>query len=93
MTEAHEAEPGDILVFLPGVGEIERTKGALRLGDRTDVRTLHGGLAFRDQRAALAPAPEGRRKVVLATSIAETSLTVEGVRVVVDAGLARRISL
>lgn len=90
ITEAHEAEPGDILVFLPGVGEIERTRGALRLGDRTDVRILHGGLAFKDQRAALAAADKGRRKVVLATSIAETSLTVEGVRVVVDAGLSRR---
>lgn len=90
ITEAHEAEAGDILVFLPGVGEIERTRGALRLGDKTDIRILHGGLAFRDQRAALAAAGPGRRKVVLATSIAETSLTVEGVRVVVDAGLARR---
>lgn len=90
ITEAHGAEPGDILVFLPGVGEIERTRGALRLGDETDVRILHGGLAFKDQRAALAAADKGRRKVVLATSIAETSLTVEGVRVVVDAGLSRR---
>ena len=88
--EAHEAEAGDILVFLPGVGEIERTRQALRLGDGTDIRVLHGGLAFRDQRAALAAVPDGRRKVVLATSIAETSLTVEGVRIVVDAGLARR---
>lgn len=88
--EAHGAEAGDILVFLPGVGEIERTRRALRLGDKTDIHILHGGLAFKDQRAALAAASAGRRKVVLATSIAETSLTVEGVRVVVDAGLARR---
>lgn len=90
ISEAHEVETGDILVFLPGVGEIERTRGALRLGDKTDVRILHGGLAFKDQRAALAAPDKGRRKVVLATSIAETSLTVEGVRVVVDAGLSRR---
>lgn len=90
ITDAHAAEAGDILVFLPGVGEIERTRQALRLGDRTDVRILHGGLAFKDQRAALAAADRGRRKVVLATSIAETSLTVEGVRIVVDAGLSRR---
>ncbi len=90
ITEAHQTETGDILGFLPGVGEIERTRGVLRLGDKTDVRILHGGLAFKDQRAALAAADKGRRKVVLATSIAETSLTVEGVRVVVDAGLSRR---
>ena len=90
ITDAHTVEAGDILVFLPGVGEIERTRQALRLGDSTDVRILHGGLAFKDQRAALAAAANGRRKVVLATSIAETSLTVEGVRVVVDAGLSRR---
>lgn len=90
ITDAHAAEAGDILVFLPGVGEIERTRQALRLGDKTDVRILHGGLAFKDQRAALAATDKGRRKVVLATSIAETSLTVEGVRIVVDAGLSRR---
>lgn len=84
--EAMAAE-GDVLVFLPGVAEIERTRRALA-GVDADIRPLHGALPFRDQRAALAPGP--RRKIVLATAIAETSLTVEGVRVVVDAGLARR---
>ena len=84
-------EPGSVLAFLPGVGEIRRT--AERLADLPrDVilAPLYGDLSGRDQDAALAPAPPGRRKVVLATSIAETSLTIEGVRVVVDSGLARR---
>jgi ATP-dependent helicase HrpB len=84
-------EPGSVLVFLPGMAEIRRV--AERLGDPgndVDVRPLHGSLPPADQDAAIAPAAEGRRKVVLATSIAETSLTIEGVRVVVDAGLERR---
>ena len=87
------AERGSALVFLPGVREIERTADALR-GSITDasvdVRPLYGAMSPADQDAAIAPAPAGRRKVVLATSIAETSLTIEGVRIVVDAGLARR---
>ena len=87
------AERGSVLVFLPGVREIERTADALR-GSITDagidVRPLYGAMSPADQDAAIAPAPAGRRKVVLATSIAETSLTIEGVRIVVDAGLARR---
>lgn len=84
-----EAE-GGILAFLPGVAEIERT--AERLGDIPDaiVHTLHGSLDPAAQRAAIAPDPTGRRKIVLATSIAETSLTLDGIRVVVDSGLARR---
>ncbi|MBY0565013.1 MAG: ATP-dependent helicase HrpB [Hyphomonadaceae bacterium] len=87
------AEPGSALVFLPGVREIERTVEALRasLTDTTvDVRPLYGAMSAADQDAAIAPAPAGRRKVVLATSIAETSLTIDGVRIVIDAGLARR---
>jgi ATP-dependent helicase HrpB len=86
------AHPGDVLAFLPGAGEIGRTAARLagRLPASAEVRELFGDLPFEKQRAALAPAPEGRRKVVLATAIAETSLTVEGVRVVVDAGRARR---
>lgn len=79
--------PGDALVFLPGVGEIERVRRALGDVD-AGIFALHGAMPFKDQRAALAPSP--RRKIVLATAIAETSLTVEGVRIVVDAGLARR---
>ncbi|MEL7464020.1 MAG: ATP-dependent helicase HrpB [Pseudomonadota bacterium] len=88
---AHGEETGDILAFLPGEGEIRRTAAALAdIGAATDVRPLYGAMPFADQRAALAPSPKGRRKIVLATSIAETSLTVEGARIVVDAGLARR---
>lgn len=87
------AERGSALVFLPGVREIERTAEALRstLSDPSvDIRPLYGAMSPADQDAAISPAPPGRRKVVLATSIAETSLTIDGVRIVVDAGLARR---
>jgi ATP-dependent helicase HrpB len=87
------AEPGSALVFLPGVREIERTAERLRTDLRdpnVDVRPLYGAMSPADQDAAISPAPAGRRKVVLATSIAETSLTIDGVRIVVDAGLARR---
>ena len=84
-------EPGDVLAFLPGIGEILRTRERLTavLPADVEVRPLAGALSIEDQDAALAPSPPGRRKVVLATDIAETSLTVEGVRVVVDSGLAR----
>ncbi len=84
--------PGSVLVFLPGVAEIRRAETLLgeRLRDpAVDVVVLHGTLGPEAQDRALAPAPPGRRKVVLATSIAETSLTIEGVRMVVDSGLAR----
>jgi ATP-dependent helicase HrpB len=84
--------PGDALVFLPGAAEIRRTAellGAGPLPGGARVRELHGALDAAEQDAAVAPSPPGTRKVVLATSIAETSLTIEGVRVVVDAGLAR----
>jgi ATP-dependent helicase HrpB len=87
------AESGSALVFLPGVREIERTADVLRADLRdpsVDVRPLYGAMSPADQDAAIAPASPGRRKVVLATSIAETSLTIDGVRIVVDAGLARR---
>ena len=85
-----EAE-GSLLAFLPGVAEIERTAERLEnLPAGVDVHKLHGSLDPRDQRAAIAAAPDGRRKIVLATSIAETSLTLDGVRIVVDSGLARR---
>ena len=77
---------GSVLVFLPGVGEIETVRGNLRLGD-VPVLTLHGQLSAAEQDRALSPA-SGRR-VILSTSIAESSLTVPGVSVVVDAGLAR----
>ncbi|MBV8850458.1 MAG: ATP-dependent helicase HrpB [Methylobacteriaceae bacterium] len=89
---ATEAEAGSLLVFLPGQGEIVRTAGrvAAQLGDPAiDIAPLYGALERGDQDRAIAPSPTGRRKVVLATSIAETSLTIEGVRVVVDSGLSR----
>ena len=94
---------GDILAFLPGAGEIGRAAARLRAeraapdtgldtGPDTglEVAELHGSLPFQRQRAVLDPTPGGPRRVVLATSIAETSLTVPGVRAVVDTGLARR---
>ena len=85
------ADTGSLLVFLPGQGEILRTAERLRERPRQDVEIapLYGALDPRDQDRAIAPAPQGTRKVVLATSIAETSLTIQGVRVVIDAGLAR----
>jgi ATP-dependent helicase HrpB len=84
-------EEGDVLVFLPGIGEIRRVEERLRaaLGPDIDVHPLAGALPIEDQDAALTPSPSGRRRVVLATDIAETSLTVPGVRVIVDSGLAR----
>jgi ATP-dependent helicase HrpB len=85
-----EAE-GDVLAFLPGVAEIERT--AERLGGLPPglaLHRLHGSLDPAEQRAAIRPAPGGTRKLILATSIAETSLTIDGVRIVIDSGLARR---
>ena len=84
-------ETGDVLVFLPGIGEIRRVADAARRHRRPGRRRppLAGALSLEEQDRALAPSPPGRRRVVLATDIAETSLTVEGVRVVVDSGLAR----
>src|SRR6202521_5311886 len=83
---------GDVLVFLPGAAEIRRVQRTLEEGDldrSIRVLPLYGELDGADQDAALAPCAPGRRKVVLATSIAETSLTIEGVRVVVDSGMRR----
>ena len=83
-------ETGDILVFLPGQGEIARTATALAdAGGTVDVMPLYGAMPLDAQDRAIQPSPDGRRKVVLATAIAETSLTIEGVRVVIDSGLAR----
>jgi ATP-dependent helicase HrpB len=84
-------ETGGLLVFLPGQGEILRVEGLLkdRLSDDVILAPLYGALTPAEQDRAIAPAPAGRRKVVLATAIAETSLTIEGVRVVIDGGLAR----
>lgn len=83
---ADEGE-GDVLAFLPGVAEIERTAERLE-GISAEIHRLHGSLDLAEQRAAIRKGE--RRKVILATSIAETSLTIDGVRIVVDSGLARR---
>ena len=83
---------GDLLVFLPGAAEIHRVEGRLRETLDTPniaIAPLHGSLSGDAQDLAIAPSPMGHRKIVLATSIAETSLTIEGVRVVVDSGLSR----
>jgi ATP-dependent helicase HrpB len=83
---------GDLLVFLPGAGEIRRVYDLVDVSASaipTRVLPLYGALAADEQDVAIAPSPPGQRKVVLATSIAQTSLTIEGVRVVIDAGLSR----
>lgn len=89
---ALRVQPGSLLVFLPGAGEIRRTETFLRerIEDKSvDIVALYGALDAGVQDRAIAPARTGTRKIVLATSIAETSLTIEGVRIVVDCGLAR----
>jgi ATP-dependent helicase HrpB len=89
---ALRADPGSVLAFLPGAAEIRRTQNFLaeRIHDASiEIVPLFGALDASVQDRAIAPPPKGRRKVVLATSIAETSLTIEGVRIVVDSGLAR----
>ncbi|WP_253379331.1 ATP-dependent helicase HrpB [unidentified bacterial endosymbiont] len=82
---------GSLLLFLPGVGEIQRVQEQLASRVSSDVMLcpLYGALSLSDQRKAILPAPEGRRKVVLATNIAETSLTIEGIRLVVDCAQER----
>lgn len=87
---ALDAHEGDVLVFLPGAAEIRRAERDLGgLGPGIHVRPLHGSMPPAAQDAAIAPSPAGTRKVVLSTAIAETSLTIEGVTVVIDAGLRR----
>ncbi|MGD9827695.1 MAG: ATP-dependent helicase HrpB [Hyphomicrobiaceae bacterium] len=89
---ALRAEPGSLLAFLPGQAEIRRVHERLSeraLGADVEILPLHGGLSVGEQDRAVAAATGARRKVVLATSIAETSITIEGVRIVVDSGLSR----
>lgn len=89
---ALRAEPGSVLAFLPGAAEIRRTQTFLaeRISDpAVEIVPLFGALDANVQDRAISPAPKGQRKVVLATSIAETSLTIEGVRIVVDSGMSR----
>ncbi len=84
-------ESGSLLLFLPGVGEIQRVQEQLKERVSSDVQLcpLYGALPLSEQRKAILPAPSGTRKVVLATNIAETSLTIEGIRLVVDSALER----
>lgn len=89
--DAHADETGSILAFLPGQAEITRTAERLqgRFGSETLIAPLYGNLGQKEQDAAIRPAPKGMRKIVLATSIAETSITIDGVRIVIDSGLQR----
>lgn len=92
VSRAHREHDGDILAFLPGQADIMRC--AERLADSlgpTAICPLYGNLSADRQQAAIAPSPEGQRKVVLATPIAETSITIEGVRIVVDSGYCRQL--
>ncbi len=92
---AVEQDPGDVLAFLPGRREIARTRLLIedwlsrRSTDDIEVLALHGELSLAEQQAALAPAEPGLRRIVLATNVAESSVTLPGIRVVIDAGLAR----
>lgn len=91
IVEAHAEETGSILAFLPGQAEIGRTAERLegRFGPDTLIVPLYGNLSQKEQDLAIRPAPAGQRKIVLATSIAETSITIDGVRIIIDSGLQR----
>ena len=104
IAKAHHDHPGDILAFLPGQGEILKCEKLLNamidkacesstdnMWAATTIYPLYGNLSPEKQRSAIAPSLEGRRKIVLATPIAETSLTIEGVRIVIDSGLCRKL--
>lgn len=90
INKALSANKGDILAFLPGAGEINRSKQILEEQDiNAAIHPLYGDLSFQKQQEAIMPNKQGRRKVVLATSIAETSLTIEGITIVIDCGFSR----
>ncbi|ANL25955.1 ATP-dependent RNA helicase HrpB [Rhizobium phaseoli] len=91
IVDAHTSETGSILAFLPGQAEITRTAERLqgRFGPETLIAPLYGNLSQKEQDAAIRPAAAGLRKIVLATSIAETSITIDGVRIVIDSGMQR----
>lgn len=91
--EAHNQNEGDILAFLPGEGEIRKCEEMLTGAfPTTSIYPLYGMLPQAKQREAIMPSPQGQRKIVLATSIAETSLTIEGVRIVVDCGYCKQLA-
>lgn len=88
--KALREEQGDILAFLPGAGEINRTQQLLEEeGINAKIHPLFGDLPFRQQQEAILPRADGQQKIVLATSIAETSLTIEGIKIVIDSGASR----
>jgi ATP-dependent helicase HrpB len=87
--KALQEQQGDVLVFLPGTGEIKQVASLLMDVTSAHIVPLYGDLPFKQQQAAILPHPQGNRKVVLSTSLAETSLTIEGITTVVDAGYAR----
>lgn len=93
--KAYQDETGNILAFLPGASEIHRVQGLLKQSAKIDPTTLiaplYGALSWKMQDQAILPTPEGVRKIVLATNIAETSLTIEGINIVVDSGLRRAV--
>lgn len=91
IAEAYRSESGSVLAFLPGQREITRTVERLegRFGPETIIAPLFGNLSQAEQDQAIKPPPQGQRKIVLATSIAETSITIDGVRLVIDSGLQR----
>jgi ATP-dependent helicase HrpB len=90
VSQALRETDGDVLAFLPGRREIERARGLLeRQVDAAEIVVLHGELSLAEQQLALAPADPGTRRVVLATNVAESSVTLPGIRAVVDSGLAR----
>ncbi|MCC3861922.1 ATP-dependent helicase HrpB [Pseudemcibacter aquimaris] len=92
ISKALNEETGSILAFLPGAGEIERTRKILedyQLGNDVLICPLYGMMNFKDQDLAISPAPLGKRKVVLSTAIAESSLTIDGIRIVIDSGRSR----
>lgn len=88
ISESLSRYPGDLLAFLPGAGDIERCRQSLSEARvQANIYPLYGELSYEEQQQAITPCPSGARRVVLATNIAETSLTIEGVRIVVDSGL------
>ncbi|MBX2896041.1 MAG: ATP-dependent helicase HrpB [Cyclobacteriaceae bacterium] len=87
--KALKDETGDVLVFLPGAGEIQHVQNLLESENISGVVPLYGDLPFKKQQEAILPHPQGLRKIVLATSLAETSLTIEGITTVIDSGYAR----
>ncbi|MFN3403965.1 MAG: ATP-dependent helicase HrpB [Cytophagaceae bacterium] len=89
ITKAFKETDGDILAFFPGAGEILRTKEKLETAINADIYPLYGDLPAKEQQAAILPSPQGRRKIVMATSIAETSLTIDGIKTVIDSGYSR----